>query len=424
MRISVDTDDLKIGMYVSELDRPWSETPFRFQGFVINTDEELAILRQYCRTVFVIASDTYKLAEVKHPSVHKSTDIRQRSLKIISVEQKMPEHNNHPVARSVCSDKTTTLEEEIQNVKDIHTSASDMVQELMWEAKFGRTLNIPGARRLISQLAGSVMRNPDALTCFAQLKNKDEYTAQHSLRVSILSLVFGRQLHLTRTELETLGLGAMLLDIGKMKIPSEILNKPAPLIGDELALMRQHVPWGFEILEKSKQIPAMALHVVLRHHERYDGSGYGGNLKGDDIGKFGLIAGILDYYDAITSDRVYRSGISTYAALKKMDGERGTLFHPRLTRKFIQCLGIYPIGSVVELNTGEIAVVMGHDNADRQNPRLVLVQGADKKTCPGTPAVSLINRKTSDGRPCEIVRVLEPEEGYIEPARYILPKSL
>ena len=429
MIVRIDTQQLRIGMYVCELDRPWRETPFLFQGFEIRTEEELKTLQQHCRAVFIITNDADGLTPVTRatarPDPFKSTpDATPAKTSVISIEQAMLKLNNHPGARSVYADQTT-LEEEIQNVKDTYAGAGELIQELMWGAKFGRSLDVPGARQTVGRMVESALRNPDALICFAQLKKKDEYSAMHSLRVSILSLVFGRQLGLPPAELEMLGLGALLLDIGKMKIPSDILNKPAPLTGDELALVRQHVPWGVEILEKTNQVPAMAMDVVRRHHERYDGSGYGDRLKGDAIGTFGMIAGIIDYYDAVTSDRAYRDGISAHVALRKMYEARGALFHPELTEKFIQCLGIYPIGSVVELNTGEIGVVAAHNRAHRLKPRVVLVRRADKTPYPEMPAVSLVNRKNPDGRTCEIERVLEPADCGIDPARYLpLPKAV
>lgn len=132
-----------------------------------------------------------------------------------------------------------------------------------------------------------------------------------------------------------------------MKIPSEVLNKPASLGPDEIGVIRMHVPWGVEILEKAERIPRVAIEIVRRHHERYDGSGYQDKLRGEDIGQFALIAGMVDHYDAVTSDRPFRAGVTAHTAMKKMYEWRGTLFHPALVEKFIQCMGIYPIGSVV-----------------------------------------------------------------------------
>ncbi len=422
MRIKVDTQQLKIGMYVCELDRPWRETPFLFQGFEIRTEEELRTLRQYCRSVFIKASEHEQfLPATRRAHTNAFRPLPQepsREQTAGLLDQAMLKINNHPDARPVYADQTT-LEEEIGLVSETVATARESIQELMWGAKFGKSLNVPGARKLVSKMMESALRNPDALTCFAQIRKKDEYTAMHGLRAAIFSMVFGRQLGLAPQDLELLGLGALLFDVGKMKIPSEILNKPAALTADEMLMVKGHVAWGAEILEKAARIPPAVLEIARRHHERYDGSGYIDKLKGDSIGLFGMIAGIVDYYDAVTSDRVYRAGISAYAALQKMYEWRGTLFQPQLVEKFIQCLGIYPIGSVVELNTGEIAVVAALNRLQRLKPRVVLARRADKTPYPDRPVTNLAGRKTPDGRPCEVERVLDPAACGIEPSRYL-----
>jgi len=422
MMIKVDTQDLKIGMYVCELDRPWRETPFLFQGFEIRTDEELKTLQQYCRTVFITTPEHDQLspdARIVQTNAFRplpqAAPPRQTSGLL---DQAMLKINNHPGARPIYADQTT-IEEEIELVKESYAEAREAIQEVMWEAKFGKSLNVAGVRKIINKMMKSALRNPDALTCFALIRKKDEYTAMHSLRTAILSLVFGRQLGLAPEELELLGLGALLCDVGKMKIPSEILNKPAALTADEMLMVKGHVTWGAEILGKANQIPAAVIEVAHRHHERYDGSGYIDRLQGEDIGLFSLITGIVDYYDAVTSDRVYRTGISSYAALQKMYEWRGSLFQPQLVEKFIQCLGIYPVGSVVELNTGEIAVVAALNRMQRLKPRVVLVLRADKTPYLETPITNLSGRKTPEGRHCEIDRVLDPVTYGIEPSRYL-----
>ena len=422
MRVKVETQELKIGMYVCELDRPWRETPFMFQGFEIRTDEELGTLQQYCRTVFISTLEhDHVIAKPRSEepnSMASAPQIEARKEAASLLDQAMLRINNHPDARSVYAEQTT-LENEIVIVKDDFAGAGEMIQEVMWQAKFGKSLDVPSARKFITKMMESVLRNPDALTCFTQLKKKDEYTAMHSLRVAILSMIFGRQLGLTPPDIELLGLGALLLDVGKMKIPSEILNKPAPLNADEMLMMKNHVAWGVEILDKTPNTPPAVIEIARRHHERYDGSGYAEKLKGDAIGLHGMIAGLVDYYDAVTCDRVYRSGISAYTALQKMYGWRGTLFEATLVEKFIQCLGIYPVGSVVELNTGEVAVVAALNRMQRLKPRVVLVLRQDKTPYLDTPLTNLASRKTAEGLPCEIERVLDPVSCGIEPSRYL-----
>jgi len=409
-------------MYVCELDRPWRETPFLFQGFQILLEEELKELQRCCRTVYIKAPDTAAAAPGLSPRV---TEIATPSAHIVPprqtavlLEQELLKINNHPAARAAYEDQTT-LEEEIHLVNETYVEARSLMQDIMWEAKFGRSLNVAGAKKAVGKMVESALRNPDALICFAQLKRKDEYTAMHSLRVSVLALVFGRQLGMKAEELRILGVGALLHDVGKMKVPSEILNKTDTLTSDELSIMKMHVPWGIEILEKTNEVPAEVLEIVRRHHERYDGSGYMDGLKGDTIGMLGMIAGITDHYDAVTSDRTYRVGISAHAAMKKMYEWRGSLFEPMLVEKFIQCMGIYPIGSVVELNSGEIGVVAALNRNQRLKPRVVLVQRPDKTPYPQTPLTSLANRRTPDGRLYEVERVIEPTACGIDPARYL-----
>jgi len=421
MKLKVHTQDLRIGMYVTELDRPWRETPFLFQGFEISSDEELKTLQAYCRSVYVLTTPeeirTRSHAPISNTFLTVSPN-EARLEKAALLDQAMLKINNHPGARSTY-DEQTTLEEEIGLVKEYFESGSNLIQDIMWQAKFGKSLDVPGAQTFVKKMVESVIRNPDALACFVQIKRKDEYTAMHSLRVSVLSMIFARQLDLPTTSIEQLGLGALLLDVGKMKIPSEILNKPEALDAEELHLVKGHVDWGVEILQKSQNVPSVALDIAHQHHERFDGSGYGERLKGDEITQFARIAGMVDFYDAITSDRAYRAGISSYAALQKMYGWRNTLFESTLVEKFIQCLGIYPVGSVVELNTGEIAVVAALNRQQRLKPRVVLVLQKDKTPYLDTPLTNLVGRKTSDGRACEIERVLDPSSVNIDPARYL-----
>jgi HD-GYP domain-containing protein (c-di-GMP phosphodiesterase class II) len=264
-----------------------------------------------------------------------------------------------------------------------------------------------------------VLRNPDALMCFAQLKRKDEYTALHGLRVCILALALGRQLGMPREQIETLGIGALLHDFGMVKVPEEVLSKPGPLTPEEIRLMQQHVIWGAELLDRTRQIPAAALQVVTNHHERHDSSGYLRGLRGAEIGEFGMIGAIIDHYDAITSDRVYRNAESAHSVLMKMYEWRNTLFTARLVEKFIQCLGIYPIGSVVELNTGEIGVVAAINRVHRLKPHVMLVYRADRQPYEQMPIANLADRRTDDDRPCEIERVLEPGSIDMDPAHYL-----
>ncbi|HEX9627269.1 MAG TPA: HD-GYP domain-containing protein [Acidiferrobacterales bacterium] len=420
MKVAIDVAELRIGMYVCDLDRPWRDTPFLFQGFEIRTQEEIDTLRKLCRQVTVLGPDAAPVAPAGRgrrgtPTQPSWASGRDRQLRI---EGEIYKLNNHPNARSVYDD-VTSVQQEIEEVRDTFIESRLLAQEIMHDAKLGRSLNVGGAKRAVRGLTESILRNPDALNCFAQLKRKDEYTALHSLRVCILALSFGRHLGLPRERLELLGLGALLHDIGKVKVPDEILNKPAELTADEYGIMKRHVEWGVEILARTGQIPPEALEVVGGHHERFNGSGYLHGLRGDMIGEFAMIGAIVDHYDAITSDRAYRGAVAAHNVLKKMYEWRDTLFSAGMVEKFIQCLGIYPIGSVVELNTGEIGVVAAINRVQRLKPHVMLVFHADHTPYPELPITNLADRRTADNRPCEIERVLEPSVAGIDPTQYL-----
>jgi len=420
MKVVVDVSQLQIGMYVYELDRPWRETPFMFQGFEIRNQQQIDALRQYCRTVTILRLEAdHQIAIQREPgpanAVTAGLPAPHRSP---GVEREVYKINNHPNARSVHQD-TTSMPEEVDRMRDTFIESRLLVQELLHDAKLGRSVNYLGAKQAVSSMAESVIRNPDALMCFAQLKRKDEYIALHSLRTCILALAFGRQLGLSRDLLEVLGLGALLHDIGMVKVPEEILGKPAALTPAETALVQQHVAWGADMLYASRQIPSAAIEVVTGHHERYDGSGYLNGLRGEQIGDFGMIGAIVDHYDAVTSDRAYQGAISAHSTLMQMYGWRNTLFSTPLTEKFIQCLGIYPIGSVVELNSGDIGVVAAINREQRLKPHVMLVYRADRQPYVEMPIANLATHRTPDDRPCEIERVLEADVIDIDPSHYL-----
>ncbi|MEK7206945.1 MAG: HD-GYP domain-containing protein [Pseudomonadota bacterium] len=417
MKKRLDVQQLKVGMYVYELDRPWRETPFLFQGFEIRSEAEIRELQHYCAHVFVDDDKAAGTVSAPHTSSENSTARNgQRHNKLerdllIKVE-------SQPLLKAVYHDQTS-LEEEVEIVRETHQQARALIHTVMEDARLGKNINMIGAKVVVGEMAESVIRNPDALTCFTQLKKKDEYTALHSLRVCLLALAFGRHLGLEHQDITALGIGALLHDIGKMRVPNEILDKPGALTDYELALMKSHVPHGVEILEKTRDIPATAIDVARCHHERYGGDGYLNGLKGDGIGLFGMIGGIVDCYDAISSDRAYRAGMSAHAALKKMYEWRSNDFHPGLVEQFIQCMGIYPIGSVVELNTGEVGVIVTMNRARRLKPRIALIKRADNSAFDETSMVDLMDYKTRDGWSCEIDRVLEPGVHGINPVDHL-----
>ncbi len=419
MNRKIDVHELRKGMYVCELDRPWVGTPFLFQGFEIQTDEELEKLRGLCHYVYV--TDEPATPAVTHrraaapsgasPILSSVTTVDHvRDLGAIPQSRRAPPRYRDQVS----------LEEEMDAARPLESGTRALIHSIMDDVRLGNSLNATPVRQAVDGMVNSVVRNPDALVWLTQLKNKDEYTALHSLRVCILALTFGRHLDLSEEELNVLGTGALLHDIGKLRVPNEILNKPARLTDQEYQIMKTHVPLGVRILDNTRGIPAAAIAVARCHHERYSGSGYINGITGEQIGLFGLIGAIVDTYDAITSDRTYHNGLSAYDALKKLYEGRDKDFHPGLVEQFIQCMGIYPIGSIVELNTGSVGVVITVNRERRLRPKVALVLDENKNPHAISPVLDLFHTLSdTSGAALEIRRVLPSGAYGINPNSFL-----
>lgn len=415
--------DLKPRMYVCSLDRPWSETPFLFQGFEITGEAELSQLRQYCRYVYIaVDSDPHSAPRVRardapaRPSAVVDKKAGHTPLLALVEDTPTPARS-----RRVYQDyqDQTTLDEEVEAIKQTHVQATALVYEMLEDARLSRSFNTAGAKQVVAAMAESVLRNPDALVCFTHLKRKDEYTAQHCLRVCILGLAFGRHLGYDTDALNALGIGCLMHDLGKMKVPLAILNKPGRLTEQEFEIMKRHVPLGVAMLEDAKGFSPAAIEVARSHHERYGGAGYINHLKGGEIGEFGLIGAIVDTYDAITSDRVYHAGIATLKALGQMYEWRERDFEPVLMEQFIQCMGVFPIGSVVRLNTGEIGVVRTRNRMRHLKPQVLVVLAPDHTPYATPKTIDLMYDTTSDARPYTIKEVLASGAHSINPMDYL-----
>ena len=418
MKKKVDVRDLKAGMYIYELDRPWRDTPFLFQGFQIQNDEDIAQLRQHCEHVFIdpdrSLGTVLPIQGWRAPRPVPAERGKGQKAELHEVVEKTTAHR----PRRVYQDQTT-VEEEARLIKETHEQASSLVHSVMEDVQRGKIFDVGTAKKVVGDMTQSVMRNPDALVCFTHLKKRHEYTALHSLRVCILALALGRHLGFDEEALNMLGSGALLHDIGKMKVPLEILNKPGKLTDHELRIMKNHVPYGIGALEQTKGIAKKAIEVARLHHERYDGTGYMDKLKGDQISEFGLIGAIVDVYDAITSDRPYGHGISTLDALNKIYAWRQAHFHPRLVEQFIQCMGVFPIGSLVRLNSHDIGVVKTMNRAKRLKPQVALVLKPDKTRYPLRRTVDLARETNGQGQPYEITKVLPAGLYGIQPVDYL-----
>lgn len=386
-QVRLSVDELKIGMYVAKLDRPWLGTAFAFQGFTITEQSQIEQIKQYSKyvTVDLDPTDTHQkdARGITGPIVIRGTT---RYTPTVAVEKEAPR------ARSIFA--------------ACQTAVNSMVQRLRSDG----TLGSKELKESVSEIVESVLRNPDAMMLLAKLKAKGSYEFLRAVDTSLLMITFGRFLQLERAQLDILGLAGMLLDVGKIKVSDAILRKQTVLTPEEYETARKHVQYSVEIIRNEKDLQDDVIRIVLQHHERLDGSGYPDGLRGAELTLYGSIAGIVDSYSALVAMRPYAEQLSPSNALAKLYKLRGTLFHDALIEQFIQCIGIYPVGSVVELNTGEIGMVIAQNLVRRLQPRVMIILDRDRVPLRPERIIDLMKepRATPD-EPYRIRRTLQAD---------------
>ena len=421
MKVKIFSEDLKLGMYVSELDHPWIESPFLFQGFSLKEEEVLLQVQERCKYVYVDTEKTPFEVKARLATLNSST---QKPVQKKKGRSKKIDFTDTVTLTKAKFDKSAFTENLIKARKSRDKTRS-YIDSMLEEARVGRVVDTKEAKNLVATLANDIATSLDATMWLTQLKNRDEYTAIHSLNVCVLSLIFGRSLNLSKDELNELGLGALLHDIGKMRVPLKVLNKPGKLTDDEFEIMKTHPGMGYELIRNDENLSAEVLTIVRNHHERLSGQGYPDKLNEQSISYFTKIVSITDVYDAITSDRVYHDGMTPHLAIQKLYEWMPNNFDKDLVQKFIRTLGIYPIGSVVELKTGHIGLVVKLNEVQRMKPVVMLIMNRNREFYPRRKLVNLASSiwEKQEGRP-EIKRILDAKEFNIDVKKIIDEESL
>jgi HD-GYP domain-containing protein (c-di-GMP phosphodiesterase class II) len=393
----IPVEELTFGMYVSKLDRPWTETPFVFQGFVLKSEKQIDILKKYCKRVYV-DPEKEDLAEIEKVSAAEIAKVRGTTVyrEAASVEVELPK------AQSAYQ-KTTTV-----------------VEKLSRAVEFGTALDSGNSREAASQITESVVRNPDAMALLIKLQETSGATLSRAADVSVMMTIFGRFLQLPQDRLELLGMLGLLQDVGKLKLPTALATN-GPVNAAEVELYRTHVDHSVEILSNTPGLPPELTGLASLHHERFDGSGYPRGLRGGGIALFGLIAGIVDTFDTLTAPPPFGENLSPSNALNIIYKGRGKQFHPALVEQFIQCIGVFPVGSVVELNSGEVAIVIAQNMVRRLQPRIMVVRDALGNPLMPYKMLDLMKEpKVKPGEPYRIQRTLEYDTVKIHPRELFL----
>lgn len=427
--IRVAVNDLQLGMFVSALDRPWLETPFLLQGFIIKSIDDIDELRKHCSYVYIDILKGRAPIKVKprriksggsatpaKPPVRADKDVEHIAASLDGQDNRRYWETVFPHRTLRTYPEVRPMEEELSTAQNVFKDLSVCVSEMMVQIEQKAVLEVKAVKDALNPMIDSVMRNPDACIWLARMKNRDSYTYKHSMSASVWAVALGRQLGLPRIDLSTLATGALLIDIGKLQLPPDLLAKPSRLSRGEFELIKTHVDLGIEMLKDSPEATRVVLEMVATHHERHNGKGYPKKLKGTEIPIFGRIAAIADCYDAMTSDRAYAPAVSPSYAVRKLYEWRNVDFQAELVEEFIQAIGIYPAGTLVELSTGAVGIVIAENRERRLRPKVLLLLDAHKKPLKESIIVNLRDIETTEtGESLDITSSLEPGAYGISP---------
>ncbi len=465
MAQKISTIDLKVGMFVADLDRPWVDTPFLLQGFLIEDDEQIGALRTHCTFVMVdrarsigeqfaaapshaggavpllrgaqttaaepgkavspasrgesgVAPPPPRAARVPGSIVNLEdigraspgtadgegmlgrmvTGIKglwgPRRRVVAAGARESDPHEAMPAetpaefeARAALLppgievqtyQNLVTVEEEAPRAREVVSQATNLLEKLVGDIRLGQSFEVERVEEIVEDMVESIVRNPQALMWVARLREQDITTYGHGLQVSVYLTSFGRHLGFPKAQLAQLAQVGLLLDIGKINLPRALLEKQGRLTDEEFEQAKAHVALGLAILHETPDFAAEVMTGIEQHHERMNGSGYPASLVGDEISIYGRMAGIVDCFAALTNHRPYAAAVSSYEALRSLTGWAGEFFQEALVQQFVSSVGVFPVGSLIELSSGEVAVVVEHSKVRRLKPRVLVVTGPDK----------------------------------------------
>lgn len=498
MITKVPTTELKVGMFVADLDRPWADTPFLLQGFLIENEKQISQLRDHCHYVVIdrarstgaefaapppidvqaparkpmnraaavdaraanpgsatgaavddvedpgvqrVSSTRGATQPFDDPAARRTADTpfdgedprdregglfgrfmglfrakvkrREESQAKVELPRETKEEFEARVALlpSDISPQTyrdvVSVEQEVPKARAAVAQAADLLDKLVADIKSGQSFEVERVEEIVTDMVESIVRNPDALMWVARLREQDVTVYGHGLQVSVYLTSFGRHLGFPKQQLGMLAQIGLLLDIGKIRVPKEVLEKKGKLNEEEFEVAKTHVQHSLDILDETPNFDPQVLEAIAQHHERLNGSGYPKGLEGDEIDIYGRMAGIADCFSALIKRRPYAEAVSSYEALRSLTSWGGELFQEALVQQFVSSVGVFPVGSLIELSTGEVAIVVAHNKVRRLKPRVLIVTGPDKTPAPHPTMVDLLyDPKLGGDEPAYIKRGL------------------
>jgi len=343
----IRVEQLTLGMHLKEFCGSWMEHPFWRNGFVITDPKDITtILASSIKEVWIDCDKGKDVAQGESAVSEAESEAQVEAELLQAVAER---REVAPVSTAV----------EIERAARICSQSKQAVISMFQEARMGKAVDTASAQRLVEEITDSVSRNPGALISLARLKTADDYTYMHSVAVCAMMVALAKQLGLGESETHAAGVAGLMHDLGKAMMPMDVLNKPGKLTDAEFSIIKTHPVEGHKLLLGAEGVlDPLVLDVCLHHHEKTDGSGYPKGLKGDEISLFAKMGAVCDVYDAITSNRPYKSGWDPAESLRKMAEWANGHFDTKVFQAFVKSLGIYPIGSLVQLSSGRLGVVV------------------------------------------------------------------
>jgi putative nucleotidyltransferase with HDIG domain len=397
----IKKEELKVGMFIHDLNCGWMDHSFFRRRFPLKSGEDLKKIHESgIRDVYI---DTDKGLDAVAPTQSEVREaIKERIEDAVS-----PIHSSPP---------QVSHRQELEVAKKIQSEATLVISSVLTDTRLGKQIEVERLSPVVAQITDSILRNQGTLVSLCRIKERDTYTFQHSVSVCTLLVTFCRYMGMSREVIQEAGVGGMLHDIGKMRVPDHILNKPGKLTDPEFDIMKGHVTLGLEILKQTPGVSTTVLQISGEHHERFEGTGYPNKKKAQEISQLGRMAAIVDVYDAITSNRVYHTGMEPSNALQKLFEWSNHHLDEELVQHFIQAIGIYPVGSLVRLESNRLAVVIEQGTAGLLYPVVRLVYDI-KRNCKLKPVDEDLSKAESGGD--HILSAESAETWQVNPFDYL-----
>jgi len=419
----IPVSQLRLGMFVHDIQSRWIKHPFLFNSFFLDSEKKLQMLLDSGITEVDIDTDKgVDAAPPRSDSGHRAgaaaeSDTGSRTsagTHSAKVSQKTPGAPPPPPPSMM----PIPLWQEIHRARDVQREANSVMQGILADVRIGKQIKGEEVEGVVGVVTDSILRNRDALVSLTRIKQKDNYTFQHSVSVCVLLISLCRELGYEHATIKDAGFGGLLHDVGKMRVPDEILNKPGALTAEEFEIMKSHAALAPDILRQTPGISQLAIDIAAQHHERYDGTGYPYGLMGEEISVFSQLTAIVDVYDAMTSVRVYKKAMDPVEVLRKIYELRSFHFNDQLVLRFIRMIGIYPVGTLVGLKSGYLAVVLKQHQEDLLRPQVRIFMNMKRRCMVRMRDVDLSQPEAPDKQDA-IVGPELPSRWEIDPFAYL-----